>query len=216
MIATHEALCERGYADLTAQDIADRTGKSKARLFYHYDSTDALLADFLEFLLERFERTIAATADRPPVDRLGTFVDGYLSGADGDAAIHAAVLELRARAPQDERYRTRLADSDDRLRAVLEEILRDGKRAGQFTDHDPARVAMVLLATLDGALVRNLSVGRDSYPETVRAATGEFLLESVLADGVAFPPRRDVDPVGVGYDGECEDEPDDGESTGAR
>ncbi|MEF8974259.1 MAG: helix-turn-helix domain-containing protein, partial [Haloarcula sp.] len=38
MDATYRALCTHGYADLTMQDIADESDKSKAALHYHYDS----------------------------------------------------------------------------------------------------------------------------------------------------------------------------------
>lgn len=200
MTATYEVLCEHGYTELTARDIADRTDKSKSRLFYHYDSTDALIADFVDFLLEEFERRVAAADDRPPVERLATFVDSYLYEPSADVSFHTALLELRAQASRDERYRKRFAESDDRLRTILEEILRDGQAAGQFREHDPGRIAALLLAALDGALVRKLTVGRDSYPDEVRAATSELVLEEVLADDVAFPAKRNVTPI-AGFEG---------------
>lgn len=67
MTATYEALCAHGYTDLTAQDIADRTDKSKSLLFYHYDSKDDLVADFLVFLRELFDERFDDTDDQSPV-----------------------------------------------------------------------------------------------------------------------------------------------------
>ncbi|HET7323460.1 MAG TPA: helix-turn-helix domain-containing protein, partial [Halococcus sp.] len=58
MHATYRALCKHGYANLTMQDIADESTKSKAALHYHYDTKQDLLLAFLSFLYERFEERL--------------------------------------------------------------------------------------------------------------------------------------------------------------
>ena len=188
MAATYEALCEHGYTDLTAQAIADRTAKSKSWLFYHYDSKDDLVADFLGYLLERFEQRLAEVGDRPPAVRLATFVDWYLhEPADDREAVHIALLELRAQAPYDDKFREQLCESDDRLRATLESILEDGIAAGQFRDHDTAEVAKLLLTTLDGARVRQLTLGRSTYLTDLKETMIERVIDDILEDDVDFP-----------------------------
>jgi len=188
MTATYGALCEHGYTDLTAQAIADRTPKSKSWLFYHYDSKDDLVADFLGYLLERFERRLAEVGDRPPAVRLATFVDWYFEEpADDREAFHTALLELRAQAPYDDRFREQLRESDDRLQATLESILDDGIAAGQFRDHDTAEVAKLLLTTLDGARVRQLTVGRSTDLTDLKGTMIDRVIDDVLEDGVDYP-----------------------------
>ncbi|MXV60741.1 TetR family transcriptional regulator [Natronorubrum sp. JWXQ-INN-674] len=188
MSATYEALCEEGYSDLTAQAIADRTDRSKSALFYHYDSREELVADFIEYLLEGFESRIAQTRDRPALERLAAFVDWFLADPDDDQlAFHTAMLELRAQAPYNEIYREKLRESDDQLRSALEEILRDGIEEGVFRQHEPDETAALLLATFDGARVRQFTLGRNEYLETVRAGTVERILADVLAPDVEFP-----------------------------
>ena len=188
MTATYEALCEHGYTDLTAQAIADRTDKSKSWLFYHYDSKDDLVADFVGYLLERFEERLAEVDDRPPAVRLATFVDWYLhEPADEREAFHTALLELRAQAPYDDRFREQLRESDDRLRKTLESILEDGIAAGQFRDHDTAEVAKLLLTTLDGARIRQLTLGRTTYLTDLKETMIERVIDDILEDDVDFP-----------------------------
>ena len=189
MTATYEALCARGYTDLTAQEIADRTGKSKSLLFYHYDSTDALMVDFVDFLLERFDERVEETRELPAVERLATFVDWFLYDASDDelTSFHTALLELRAQAPYDDRFREQLRRSDERLRATLEEILRDGLETGAFCEHDPAATATLLIAAFDGARVRQLTTSRDAYLAEVRSAAAEWIFEELLADDRPFP-----------------------------
>lgn len=194
MGATYEALCEVGYSDLTAQAIADRTDRSKAALFYHYDSLDALVADFIEYLLEGFDSRVARTRDWPPLERLAAIVDWFLSGADDEQlGFHTALLELRAQAPYNDAFRDKLRESDDRLRGALEEILRDGIEEGVFRDHDPAAVSALLLAAFDGARIRQFTLGRDEYLETVKAGAVDRIVADILAPGVEFPADVDVE-----------------------
>ncbi|RQG92753.1 TetR/AcrR family transcriptional regulator [Natrarchaeobius halalkaliphilus] len=194
MTATYEALCDLGYTELTAQDIADRTDKSKSLLFYHYDAKEDLIADFLEYLLELFDERIAATEVLSPVERLAAFVDWYLYGSNESEhqSFHTAMLELRAQAPYNDRYRRQLRKSDDRLRATLEEILEDGIDAGQFVEHDREGTAALVIAAIDGSRIRQLTLGRDEYLDTVRSAVVDGIFDELLAEGVAFPHPRAV------------------------
>lgn len=195
MAATYDALCDRGYSELTAQAIADRTDKSKSLLFYHYDSVEDLVADFIGYLLERFDERVARNRDRPPVERLASFVDWFLYGPDDDEQVsfHTAMLELRAQAPYNDRYRERLREGDRRLRETVEEILEAGIEAGEFRTHDPERTAALLIAALDGARVRQLTTGRDAYLAEVREVVLADVLADLLADGVRLPEERDGD-----------------------
>lgn len=195
MIATYEALCEHGYTELTAQNIADRTDKSKSLLFYHYDSKEDLVADFVEYLIEWFDERVAQTEELPPVDRLATFVDWFLYGSADDEnderqSFHTAMLELRTQAPYNEEYREQLRKSDDRLREILEEIIQDGIDAGQFTDHDTEETAALLIATLDGARIRQLTLGRDAYLDQVRSGAIARIFDDILVEDVSFPTDR--------------------------
>ncbi|WP_049921806.1 TetR/AcrR family transcriptional regulator [Halopiger djelfimassiliensis] len=192
MSATYDALCERGYTELTAQDIADRTDKSKSLLFYHYDSKEDLVADFLEFLLERFDERVAETEELPPTERLAAFIDWFLYGSSDDErqSFHTALLELRTQAPYNERYREQLRENDERLRGLLAEILQEGIETGEFVDHDPERTAALLLAAMDGARIRQLTLDRDVYLEAVRSAIVARIIEDLLAEEGRFPVDR--------------------------
>ncbi|RQH03314.1 TetR/AcrR family transcriptional regulator [Natrarchaeobius oligotrophus] len=212
MDATYQALCERGYTDLTTQDIADRTDRSKSLLFYHYDSKEDIVVDFLEYLLEQFDERAAGFDDRPPIERLATFLDWYLYGSDEDdrRSFHAAMLELRTQAPYNSRYREQLRKIDDRLRSTLEDILNAGVDDGQFVDHDSEETAALLIAAIDGARVRQLTLDRGDYLDAVRSATIARIIDELLVDGVSFPTERPpndgpsfrdaVDPIGSDVD----------------
>ena len=199
MRATYEALCAEGYSELTVQSIADRTELSKSAIFYHHDSKEALLADFVEYLLEGFEARFEAIADAPAPDRLAAFIEWSLQVPPvEEAGFHTAILELRAQAPRNDRYRDVLRRADDVLGEALTAILRDGIAEGRFDEHDPAALAELLLAAFDGARVRRLTLDRATYTETVREELLERVLADVLAAGVELPaePAVAVPPDG--------------------
>ncbi|MFP8889713.1 TetR/AcrR family transcriptional regulator [Natrialbaceae archaeon A-CW2] len=194
MTATYEALCEHGYTELTAQAIADRTDKSKSLLFYHYDSKEDLVAAFFDFLLEHFAERVEESRDLAPVERLATYVDWFLYDPDDEerTSFHTAMLELRAQAPYNDRFQEQLRRSDDALRSTLEEILEAGIDSGAFVEHDSTETAALLIAALDGARIRQLTMDRDVYLEEVRAGIIATIVDGLLAEGVEFPARAEI------------------------
>lgn len=161
MCATYRALCANGYADLTMQDIADESAKSKAALHYHYDSKHDLLCAFLEYLYSEFVDRTAAIDATDPHERLLAFVDVVLEKSGDGEAFETALLEIRAQAPYEPGFRERLARFEDHLVGELTATLEDGIAEGTFqTDIDPADTARFLVTVLTGAATERVTVGR--------------------------------------------------------
>jgi AcrR family transcriptional regulator len=186
MRATYRALCDHGYADLTMQDIADETDKSKAALHYHYDSKRDLLHAFLDFLYDEFTARVSDPAGETPAARLEAFIDDVLQPPEQDAdarvAFRTALLELKAQGPYDEGVRERLERFDEFLHAELRTIVAEGIEDGQFRDVDPDDTARFVVTALDGASTKQVAVGQDidcarrmlhAYVETHLVADGE-------------------------------------------
>lgn len=168
MEATYRALCEHGYASLTMEDIAAEFDKSKSLLHYHFDSKDALFVAFIEYLLAEFQADVASL-DGDPGDRLAEFIHRFVVDAGERDALHLALLELRAEAPFNERYREQLAASDELVRQAVTDIIQDGIDEGEFDpEAEPPAVARLVLAAMDGARVRGLTIGDETYPSAVR------------------------------------------------
>ena len=169
MRATYVALTKHGYADLTIQRIADEFVKSKSLLYHHYDGKDALLLDFMEFLIDRFEAEMAATGDAAPRRRLDEFFDRLVprEAAEDRCAFDRVLVDLRAAASHDPGFRAKFTETDHVLRDRLAEILRAGMRSGDFQSGDSVRIAEFLLATMLGALVGR-ATSDDQWSENIR------------------------------------------------
>lgn len=71
IVEAMERLCaERGFGAVTMDALADEVGISKATLYQHFDSKDALLAELMLRHLDRFLASLEGSADLPPVERL--------------------------------------------------------------------------------------------------------------------------------------------------
>ena len=164
MEATFEALSKHGYADLTIQTIADEFEKSKSLLYYHYETKDDLLGDFLEFILEGFIAEVETEEEEEPLDRLWTVVELLLPPdvhEDEEAQqLRRALFELRMQAPYEEAYARRFEEMDELLTATFETILADGVEAGTF-DVDPRTGAELLLDVVMGATIQAITLGTE-------------------------------------------------------
>lgn len=189
MRATWRALCVHGYADLTMQDIADESEKSKAALHYHYGGKQDLLESFLDHVAERFLsrlRDADAAAGSNPGERLSAVVDAAFSPPERDEleSTQRALVELKAQAPHHPSFRERIREADAAFQELLVDILTTGVEAGDFQpDVDPEETAQFVATAMAGAQLRQVSVGEK--PSTARQVIARHLDRHVHADGEA-------------------------------
>ncbi|MES3162200.1 MAG: TetR/AcrR family transcriptional regulator [Halorubrum sp.] len=210
MDGVSRALRAHGYADLTMQDIADECSKSKSLLHYHYDTKEDLLVAFLEHIITDSAERIDSHADEPPTARLAGFVGWFVFGADAAdrEAFHIGLLELRTQGPFNERIREQLERSDRLLRGTVADILEDGIEDGVFREVDVQETAALIVATLDGARTRQITLSNSgseanepTYTRRVAEATLERVVGPLLADGVEPPTLTDgIDELTRGDD----------------
>ncbi|MUW15165.1 TetR family transcriptional regulator [Halorubrum sp. CBA1125] len=215
MDGVYRALCRHGYADLTMQDIADECSKSKSLLHYHYDTKEDLLVRFLDRVISDFECRVERSVGSPPVDRLVAFVGWFVfEPAETDReSFHIALLEMRSQGPFNDRIREQLLRSDRLLRGTAAEILAAGIDADVFRDVDVEETAALLVATLDGARTRQITLGSGlgggsdgesndeagsapatdgAYTRTVAEATLRRIVEPLLAEDVTLPSLEEA------------------------
>lgn len=181
--ATHSALCEHGYAELTMQDIADESDVSKSALHYHFDCKHDLLLSFLDHLYEGFEERIADPAGEDPAERLLSLVETVLlpPGDDGPQEFRTALLEIEAQAPYDDAYRTRLRRFDDAFADRARSIIAAGVDDGTFrADVDPDAAASFVVTHVRGARTENVAVGTPL--DDLLASVERYVETTLLAD----------------------------------
>ncbi len=189
MGATYRALCEHGYAELTIQRISDQFPKSKSLLYHHYDSKDELLVEFLSFVLDHLESTTPQDDDEP-TEALRSLLE-YLLPTDPSTEqqqFRRAIIELRAQAATDPEYQAQFTRSTDYFQDRFAAIIERGCDKGVFRTVDADRVATLLVASIDGAMLREATTDPD------HAQTAINRLHAELTD---YVERRVLDEPGV-------------------
>ena len=140
-------IAERGLASTRIADIAERAGTSAPAVLYWFENKDVLLAEALTYDEERFDSAV--------VQRLANLTS---AAAKLVALIEACArdydwrlwVELWTRSLQDEATGRARQELDDRWRALLADLVREGQAAGEFGEGDPEQAALALAGLIDG------------------------------------------------------------------
>lgn len=192
MEATYRAIAKHGYSNLTIQDIADESERSKTLLYYYYDGRDELLVDFLEYTLQRFLAELPDSVESPR-EELETLVDALLPTTVEEESyrVMLAMFELRGNAPHDAECREQYLAVDDELESLLADILSRGVESGEFERIDPDVEAKLFLSLLIGTRARRLTVyDPDESIEPLKAAI-ETHIDRISAGDDSSAPRAD-------------------------
>lgn len=202
MRATYLALGKHGYAGLTIQRIGEEFEKSKSLLYHHYDDKDELLLAFLQFMLEEHEASLSeldsvrgskASARQPdptdsgddtegPAERLDAVLGAMLATdlPDAHREFTAAMVELRAQAAHDERYREHFTRHDRFVADQVVTVVERGAEEGVFREGDADAVAQFLLSVLNGAMLQRVTSDAEATAE-VRDHLDSYLRTTLLA-----------------------------------
>jgi AcrR family transcriptional regulator len=142
-------LVTAGANDLSLRELAREAGVSHGAPRRHFPDKQALLDALAEVGFERLGRELDAAMDAAEgafAERLVTFAEAYV----GFAVRHPALLHLM-HASKDRPGGLRRAN-DDAFRAPAA-LIAEAQARGDIVASDPDRVAMAVLATLQGLAV---------------------------------------------------------------
>jgi AcrR family transcriptional regulator len=184
MEATYRALLAHGYAGLSISRIAEEFDKSKASLYYHYDSKDDLLVSFLDFAVDQFEESVDTATGEDPWATLEHVVEKLLPLRPGEdqEGIQSVMVGLRSQAVTNEAFREQFTEIDDRLAATVREVVDRGIEEGTFHDVDSTRVAEHVLATINGAMYGRETTDRQTAVAAVRVSLSSYLEAELRRD----------------------------------
>jgi AcrR family transcriptional regulator len=184
MEAMYSALCKHGYAGTTISAIADEFEKSKSLLYYHYEDKEALLNDFLRFMLGEIETSLDDADAETPRERLYAIIDLLLPPdlTEEEIQFRRALLETRANAPHSSTYHDQFEHSDEVILTRMTESIEYGIEAGDFEPVDPEETAEFIYATIYGGLERGVTLDDDEVLERTRAALENYLDSTLFRD----------------------------------
>ena len=181
LAAAAEVIAERGLAKTRIADVAERAETSSPAVLYWFGTKSKLLTAALMEDERRFDELMAErleSLDSPSAKLREVF---EICAEDADWTLW---LELWTRALHDEPMREAERQVERRWRAMLTEVIEEGRRTGEFTTDSAESAALAIGAMIDGLAVqvtiRDPAVSRERMLE-VCVASAETLLHADLS-----------------------------------
>jgi AcrR family transcriptional regulator len=183
LAAAAEVIAERGLAKTRIADVAERAETSSPAVIYWFGTKSKLLTAALQEDERRFDdrMTERLEALESPSARLREIFE--ICAEDADWTLW---LELWTRALHDEPMREAEQQVERRWRAMLTEVIEEGRSTGEFTTDSPENAALAIGAMIDGLAVQvtieDPAVGRERML-AVCLSSAETLLHADLSAG---------------------------------
>jgi AcrR family transcriptional regulator len=182
---------DRGYDATSVSDVARALGMTKAGLYHHFESKEALLFEIMMYGLDRVRDDVIVPARtiRDPEERLRAMIVSHARIATrGQGAIAHLGDEIRALPPAGRRQ------IEQRMRVyfdLIRDTLRELKASGRLRTIDPTVATFSLLGMILW-LPRWFRQGGRLDQEAVANAIAEFAL-----GGLLVPARRETTKLTV-------------------
>jgi AcrR family transcriptional regulator len=165
-----------GAHELSLREVARAAGVSHSALRHHFADKQALLDALAETGFERLGRELdeaLAATDGPFADRLIAFAKTYVGFAVGHPNLVTLMHASKESSP-------RLRAANDRAFAAPSELIAQAQARGDIVDGDSDRVAMAVLATLQGLVALVVSgMSGDRPVDGLVSGTIETLLHGL-------------------------------------
>ncbi len=150
--AAVEVFVEKGYEGASMNTIANGAGISKGGLYHHFKSKDEiLLAANNEYMKPIYGFMQVAQSIKDPVDALRNFIKDYLTYWHSHEKELVFTFLTMAKMLAQKNMWPLIDGYSIEMIGFYESILKKGKKAKQFSNHDLSARATVLFSALDGA-----------------------------------------------------------------
>jgi AcrR family transcriptional regulator len=177
--AAFREVAEKGFSDVTLDDIARRAGVSKGITLYYFSSKEDLFRRLFGWLVDsihaRMREAVEVSSD--PVEKVRALVAITFPSPSKNRAFFRAFVDFCGLAARREGFREVSAAFYRGCREIDGAIVEDGMRRGVFATREPASAASTVRAIFDGLMMQWLAEQdlESSFPEYRERCERELL-----------------------------------------
>ena len=157
--AAFREVAEKGFSDVTLDDIARRAGVSKGVTLYYFDSKEDLFLELFGWLIDsiagRMREAVGAVED--PVEQVRALVALIFPSPSKNRAFFRAYVDFCGLASRHEAFREVGERFYEGCRSIDGGIVEEGVRRGVFTARDTREAASTMRAIFDGLMLQWLT-----------------------------------------------------------
>ena len=157
--AAFREVAEKGFSEVTLDDIARRAGVSKGVTLYYFDSKEDLFRELFGWLIDSIHARMreAVDAEQEPVAKVRALVALIFPSPSKNRAFFRAFVDFCGLASRREAFRV----INERFYAGCHDIdggiVEEGMRRGVFVVRDPKEAGSTMRAIFDGLMMQWLS-----------------------------------------------------------
>jgi AcrR family transcriptional regulator len=157
--AAFREVAEKGFSQVTLDDIARRAGVSKGVTLYYFDSKEELFLELFGWLIDSIQQRMREAVDAvdDPVEKVRALVGLIFPSPSKNRAFFRAYVDFCGLAARHEAFR----EVGERFYAGCREIdaglVEAGVRRGSFQPHDPGEAGSTMRAIFDGLMMQWLT-----------------------------------------------------------
>jgi AcrR family transcriptional regulator len=191
--ALYSCIIERGYANTTLKDIADRAGMTPSHVGYYFDDQAAILVFYTRGLCERIVAGFPTLDPQHSPDRLIDDVVGFCFGeGQPNTEFLGVVQELSGLAVHDEVLREIKSQHTEHWQRFLETLFDTIPPTGGLSSGAASQVAHALLVGLDTNTLFDPTLTRATAQELFRDTLRTLAGLDALPANRRLPNRHEV------------------------
>lgn len=193
--ALKKVMAKHGYDGASVADIAKAARLTSGLVHYHFESKREILLAAVRDLAGRHGgglETRLESVRGDPMAEVQAFLDYHLGlGADADPEALACWVLFSGEALRDPKVRLEVEGALGKMASRLEEIIRRGTEAGQFSCEDAGAAAGALVALIQGYFVL-AATARAVIPRGSAARSARQMAQGLLLPSkpLAAPKKR--------------------------
>jgi len=185
--AARAVFIEKGYLAARVEDVAERAGLSKGAVYFYFDSKREL---FMALVQEEHEQTysfldLAEEDGRPGIVKLLDLGQKYLDYFAGLKSPPRFFLMMCEQGIRDDEIREECQAVHQQFVDAAARVLAQGMAEGSIREGDPAAIASLLKAMIDG-LAGESAIGIRPDKERLIQDGLPMILNGLLAPGVSI------------------------------